>query len=135
MKTIIKNARIVNEGNISKSDILINGDLIQEIGQNILDDGEELKMSETVDLVVKTEQTKSEVATKEMAEIQKPSMNIVQTSSTRVFATPLARRLAREKGIELGSVSGSGPHGRIVKSDILDFPYLELNDEKFNELS
>ena len=41
MKTIIKNARIVNEGNISKSDILINGDLIQEIDQNILANGEE----------------------------------------------------------------------------------------------
>ena len=41
MKTIIKNARIVNEGNISKSDILINGDLIQEIDQNILASGEE----------------------------------------------------------------------------------------------
>ena len=41
MKTIIKNARIVNEGTISKSDILINGDLIQEIGQNILVNGEE----------------------------------------------------------------------------------------------
>ena len=31
MKTVIKNARIVNEGTISKSDILINGDLIQEM--------------------------------------------------------------------------------------------------------
>ena len=41
MKTIIKNARIVNEGNIFKSDILINGDLIQEIAQNILVNGEE----------------------------------------------------------------------------------------------
>ena len=41
MKTIIKNARIVNEGNIFKSDILINGDLIQEIDQNILANGEE----------------------------------------------------------------------------------------------
>ena len=41
MKTVIKNAKIVNEGTISKSDILINGDLIQEIGQNILVNGEE----------------------------------------------------------------------------------------------
>ncbi len=86
----------------------------------ILDDDEELKVSETADLVVETEQTKSEVATEEVAEIQKPSMNAVQTSSTRVFATPLARRLAREKGIDLGSISGSGPHGRIVKTDILE---------------
>ena len=86
----------------------------------ILDDGEELKMSETVDVVVETEQTKPKVATEEMAKIQRPSMNVVKTSSTRVFATPLARRLARDKGIDLGSVSGSGPHGRIVKTDILD---------------
>ena len=41
MKTIIKNAKIVNEGNISKNDILINGDLIEETGQNILARGEE----------------------------------------------------------------------------------------------
>ena len=86
----------------------------------ILDDGEELKVSETADLVVETERTKSEVTTEGVAEIQKPSMNAVQTSSTRVFATPLARRLAREKGIDLGSISGSGPHGRIVKTDILE---------------
>ena len=98
----------------------------------ILDDGEELKMSETVDPAVETEQTKPEVATEEVAEIQKLSMNVVQTSSTRVFATPLARRLAREKGIDLGSVTGSGPHGRIVKTDILD---LKVSDVDTNQES
>ena len=36
----------------------------------------------------------------------------------RVFASPLARRMAKDKGIDLGSVTGSGPHGRIVKADI-----------------
>jgi pyruvate dehydrogenase E2 component (dihydrolipoamide acetyltransferase) len=36
----------------------------------------------------------------------------------RVFASPLARRLAKEAGIDIGRVSGSGPHGRVVKSDI-----------------
>ena len=36
----------------------------------------------------------------------------------RVFASPLARRIAAEKGIDLASVSGSGPHGRIVKADV-----------------
>ena len=86
----------------------------------ILDDGEELKVSETADLVVEIEHTMPEVTAEEVAEIKKPSMNPVQASSTRIFATPLARRLAKEKGIDLGSVSGSGPHGRIVKTDILD---------------
>jgi pyruvate dehydrogenase E2 component (dihydrolipoamide acetyltransferase) len=36
----------------------------------------------------------------------------------RVFASPLARRIAADKGIDLTTVAGSGPHGRIVKSDV-----------------
>jgi len=36
----------------------------------------------------------------------------------RVFASPLARRLAREAGIDLSAVSGSGPRGRVVKADV-----------------
>ncbi len=36
----------------------------------------------------------------------------------RVFASPLARRIAAEKGLDLAKVKGSGPHGRIVKADV-----------------
>ena len=36
----------------------------------------------------------------------------------RVFATPLARRIASDKGIEIAGLRGSGPHGRIVKADV-----------------
>ncbi|WP_291684627.1 pyruvate dehydrogenase complex dihydrolipoamide acetyltransferase [Bradyrhizobium sp.] len=36
----------------------------------------------------------------------------------RVFSSPLARRLAKEAGIELARINGSGPHGRIVARDI-----------------
>ena len=36
----------------------------------------------------------------------------------RVFASPLARRIAQQKGVDLAVVSGSGPRGRIVKADI-----------------
>jgi pyruvate dehydrogenase E2 component (dihydrolipoamide acetyltransferase) len=39
-------------------------------------------------------------------------------SGTRVFASPLARRIAKEKGLDLGTVKGSGPHGRIVRADV-----------------
>jgi pyruvate dehydrogenase E2 component (dihydrolipoamide acetyltransferase) len=35
-----------------------------------------------------------------------------------VFASPLARRIAADKGVDLGSLTGSGPHGRIVKADV-----------------
>ncbi len=36
----------------------------------------------------------------------------------RVLASPVARRLASEKGINLAAITGSGPHGRIVRSDV-----------------
>lgn len=36
----------------------------------------------------------------------------------RVFASPLARRLAKMEGIDLAALSGSGPHGRIIKRDV-----------------
>ncbi|MCZ7931242.1 pyruvate dehydrogenase complex dihydrolipoamide acetyltransferase [Agrobacterium leguminum] len=39
-------------------------------------------------------------------------------SGERIFASPLARRLAKEAGLDLSAVSGSGPHGRIVKTDV-----------------
>src|SRR6201996_1058098 len=38
----------------------------------------------------------------------------------RTFSSPLARRLAKEAGIELSRISGSGPHGRIVARDVED---------------
>ena len=43
-------------------------------------------------------------------------------TGARVFASPLARRIAAEKGIDLGGVTGSGPHGRIVRADVEGAP-------------
>ncbi|HEV7250498.1 MAG TPA: dihydrolipoamide acetyltransferase family protein [Shinella sp.] len=39
-------------------------------------------------------------------------------TSDRIFASPLARRLAREVGISLGDISGTGPRGRIMREDV-----------------
>lgn len=43
-------------------------------------------------------------------------------SDTRLFASPLAKRIAGQKGIDLATVTGSGPHGRIIKADIDSLP-------------
>ncbi len=40
------------------------------------------------------------------------------SDGTRVFASPLARRIAADKGLDLSQIAGSGPHGRIVKADV-----------------
>ena len=39
-------------------------------------------------------------------------------AGARMFASPLARRLARDNGIDLAAVAGSGPHGRVIQRDI-----------------
>lgn len=40
------------------------------------------------------------------------------SSGDRIFSSPLARRLAKDSGLDLAKVSGSGPKGRVVKSDV-----------------
>jgi len=47
-----------------------------------------------------------------------PAAKAMDGEAGRIFVSPLARRLAAEAGIELKSLSGSGPHGRIVKTDV-----------------
>ncbi len=39
-------------------------------------------------------------------------------AGARVFASPLARRIAAEKGLDLTKVAGTGPHGRIIRADV-----------------
>lgn len=42
----------------------------------------------------------------------------VEEDEERVFASPLARRMAKQAGIDLSAIKGSGPNGRIVKADL-----------------
>jgi pyruvate dehydrogenase E2 component (dihydrolipoamide acetyltransferase) len=44
--------------------------------------------------------------------------NSVEQKRARVFASPLARRMAQHAGLDLAAIKGSGPQGRIVKADI-----------------
>ncbi|MBI4920162.1 MAG: pyruvate dehydrogenase complex dihydrolipoamide acetyltransferase [Devosia nanyangense] len=41
-----------------------------------------------------------------------------KSNGARVFASPLARRLAKEANIDVSAIAGSGPHGRVVKADV-----------------
>lgn len=45
-------------------------------------------------------------------------INNAENKKNRIFATPLARRIAKEKNIDLSKINGSGPWGRIIKADI-----------------
>ncbi|MBA3986515.1 MAG: pyruvate dehydrogenase complex dihydrolipoamide acetyltransferase [Flavobacteriales bacterium] len=70
------------------------------------------------------------------------SQPTTKTSGGRIFVSPLARKLAEEKGINLEHVQGSGDHGRIVKKDIENFQplsggaqaYTPVGTESFEEV-
>jgi pyruvate dehydrogenase E2 component (dihydrolipoamide acetyltransferase) len=47
-----------------------------------------------------------------------PAAQSASSGGQRIFASPLAKRIAAEKGVNLASVKGSGPNGRIVKADV-----------------
>ena len=42
----------------------------------------------------------------------------VAADGNRIFASPLARRIAADKGLDLAAITGSGPRGRIIKADV-----------------
>jgi pyruvate dehydrogenase E2 component (dihydrolipoamide acetyltransferase) len=49
-----------------------------------------------------------------------PAPKPAAASGGRVFASPLARRMADQNGLDIGAIAGSGPHGRVVKRDVED---------------
>jgi len=84
-------------------------------------------------------------------EATKPAHTVLEPTSVatshvaangRIFASPLAKKIAAEKGINLSTVKGSGENGRIVKSDIENYQpgastaqaYMPVGTESFEEL-
>ncbi len=59
----------------------------------------------------------AKAATVEVAPVLQSSIS----TGERVFATPLAKRIAEQKGVDLQQVEGSGPHGRVIKADVESF--------------
>ena len=74
----------------------------------------------------KVEETKENVVTESKPEIIKVDQAIQNTSEViksndRIFISPLAKKLANERGININQLKGSGENGRIIKSDIENF--------------
>ena len=61
--------------------------------------------------------------------VQSQSVDAVGAAGPDVYAGPAVRKLAREFGVDLAKVSGSGPRGRIVKEDLQRFVSGALSDE------
>ncbi len=61
-------------------------------------------------------------ATAPVAPVAAPAPVAVVASSDRIIASPLAKRLAAAQGIDLATITGSGPKGRIVRADLAKAP-------------
>lgn len=70
----------------------------------------------------KTEKKAEEPEKKEEKSQAKPAPEPRAEKTGRIFASPLARRLAEQQGIDLSAMEGSGPRGRIVKADLEGAP-------------
>ena len=109
----------LNEGESAKVDALLaiigpKGTDVSSIAKNFKIESAESKTTEAPKLV---EQPKVEAPKQEAS----PIVNTVSTDSGRLFVSPLAKKMADEKGINLSQVKGSGENGRIVKRDIENF--------------
>jgi pyruvate dehydrogenase E2 component (dihydrolipoamide acetyltransferase) len=107
----------------------------------LLEDGED---ATAIDAIIKNYANPSAVQVKK-AETAEPTKSIevvhheAPTKSTRIFASPLAKRIARDNGIDIAHITGSGPRGRIVKADVLNFkgaaaPAIGRNSEEYKVL-
>ncbi|MBE04776.1 MAG: pyruvate dehydrogenase complex dihydrolipoamide acetyltransferase [Gammaproteobacteria bacterium] len=89
----------------------------------ILEEGEE---ASDLGLGKSTEGKKNEHSEKQLnqekiaipSELETTNNNIENNTVERIFASPLAKRMAKQANLELANISGSGPSGRIVKQDI-----------------
>ena len=109
----------VDEGIIGK--ILVpegsTGVKVNEIIAILLNDGEDVSNIE-----VQEPENKQDIIETINTEVHKPSIKLENDNKNlnkeRVFATPLARRIAKSNSLELTNIKGTGPYGRIVKADV-----------------
>jgi pyruvate dehydrogenase E2 component (dihydrolipoamide acetyltransferase) len=64
------------------------------------------------------QETKQPEAPRPTPQATAPAGNGHDTGDDRIFVSPLARRMAKQSGVDLATLKGSGPNGRIVKADI-----------------
>lgn len=100
---------LVKEGDSIKS-----GAVIVEFGGTISDN----KSPSSTNSSPKSE---SVASTSTVSPVELPKQNVQPIQQTgKVLATPLARRMARDLGVDMGTIKGTGPRGRILKDDLLN---------------
>ena len=90
---------------------------VNEIIAILLEDGEDSSDIETNDAENKQDVVDI-IKNDEKIPVVKSEKTGLSSSKERIFATPLARRIAKSTNVDLANIKGSGPYGRIVKADV-----------------
>ena len=109
----------LNEGESAKVDALLaiigpKGTDVSAIAKNFKEEGASAKAEEAP---IQVESKKEATATSSAVEKSHTSTS----DSSRIFISPLAKKMADEKGINLSQVKGSGENGRIIKRDVENY--------------
>ena len=105
----------IQEGNTAPVDSLLA--IIGPAGTDISGIAEGFSSGGGAQATTPTEEAKATPAEK----VAEPIVQEASTDGQRILASPLAKKIASDKGIQLNQVKGSGENGRIVKSDIENF--------------
>lgn len=116
----------LNEGDTAKVDSLLAiigpaGTNVAGIAKNFKTSTDEESSSSSISEEKKDAPIKVENKAVAMSPVEAPKKVNSISNTGRVFASPLAKKMAKEKGINLSQVSGSGENGRIVKRDIENY--------------
>ncbi len=87
----------------------------------LLNAGETMKDAENLlekEVVIPVETGIHEASVSTMDPCLREDDKMVQPTGERIFASPLAKRIAKDRNIDLKTIRGSGPHGRILKRDL-----------------
>ncbi len=112
----------ITEGESAKVDALLA--IIGPAGTDVSDVAKNFKVggSEEKKTAPKKDEAPKPVETKKETPVMSNAVETSHTSSNgRIFASPLAKKMAEEKGINLAQVQGSGENGRVIKRDIENY--------------
>lgn len=118
----IMEVEAVDEGVLAK--ILVNAGTknvkVNDVIAIIAEEGEDnpYAVNQIQNAFIKEKTSTINVRTEKSEEIQDKTKNYMEDELNRVFASPLAKRIAAQKNINLSNIKGSGPRGRVVKVDV-----------------
>ncbi|WP_250311530.1 pyruvate dehydrogenase complex dihydrolipoamide acetyltransferase [Rickettsia endosymbiont of Oedothorax gibbosus] len=104
----------------------------------LLEEGEDISLLDNfisnIDNAAKSSE-KPAIVVEESKSVNLTPENKTIKDTARVYASPLARRLAAIDNIDLSNIQGSGPHGRIIKKDVLSYLVQPTNSGKIRAVN